>query len=322
MFRYSLIITSLLLAPTSLMAEEIVGKIQSISQGSKVIQYLNPKTKEVTVLKFTDQTQLVDAASFKDLTVDTKFKATVDQNNVASKIERVLVKLPADKVIDTDTLYDMLDDGQPVFVGDARPKPIYDVGHIPTSKATPSDKLKENINWLPQDKNALIVFYCGGVTCPLSPAAAKIAMENGYTNVKVYVEGFPAWKEEVYPSHVNADWIKNNLNQHHVILDVRDNPMTTVKGAVSLPSTELVAMHDKMNTEKVPTNKRTIFNLRDKKAPIIIVADSNDADEAIDAYEILTFWKFANVAIFERRDARLANSRTTDSQSSNRASLC
>lgn len=299
MFKHSLIITSLLFAPMSLMAEEVVGKIQSISNNAKVIQYLNPKTKEVTVIKFTDQTQLIDAESFKDLTVNTKFKATIDENGVATKIKRVLVKLPAEQVIDTDTLSELLDEGEPVFIGDARPVSVYNVGHIPTSKATPSNKLKENLNWLPKEKDALIVFYCGGVTCPLSPAALKIAMENGYTNVKAYVEGFPAWKGEVYPAHVNADWVKNNLDKHHVILDVRANPMDSVKGAVSLPSDELAKMHEKMNKEKVATNKRTIFNLRDKKAPIIIVADTSDADEAIEAYELLTFWKFKNVVILK-----------------------
>ncbi|MFC1235775.1 rhodanese-like domain-containing protein [Vibrio sp. F74] len=299
MFKHSLIITSLLLAPMSLMAEEVVGKIQSISTNAKVIQYLNPKTKEVTVIKFTDQTKLVDAESFKDLTKNTKFKATVDENGIATKIKRILVKLPPEQVIDTDTLSELLDEGSPVFIGDARPPNVYNVGHLPTSKSTPSNKLKGNLNWLPKNKDALIVFYCGGVTCPLSPAALKIAMENGYTNVKAYVEGFPAWKGEVYPSHVNADWVKKNLDKHHVILDVRANPTSSIKGAVTLPSEELAALHDKMNKEKVATNKRTIFNLRDKKAPIIIVADTADADEAIEAYEILTFWKFKNVVILK-----------------------
>lgn len=298
MYKRTVILTTLLtVAPISPMADEIVGKIESISQNAKVIQYLNPKTKEVTVLRFTDSTKLIDAETFKDLTVNTKFKATVDANNVASKIKRILVKLPPDQVIDTDTLADLLDEGKPVFIGDARPVSKYNAGHIPTSKPTPSNQLKVNLNWLPKDKDTLLVFYCGGVTCPLSPAALKIAKENGYTNVKAYVEGFPAWKGEVYPSHVNANWVKENLDKHHVILDVRDNPVKTVQGAVALPASELAEMHDKMNKQKVATNKRTIFKLRDKKAPIVIVADTEDADEAIEAYEILTFWKFKNVTI-------------------------
>lgn len=298
MLKRSVIVASLLLTvPFSLSAKEIVGKVQSAIHMTKTIQYLNPKTKKVSVIKYDDKTVLVDAESFKDLTVNTKFKAEIDENGYASKIKRVLVKLPPEQLIDTDTLADLLDEGAQVFIGDARPVGKYNVGHIPTSKPTPSDKLKENLDWLPQDKDALIVFYCGGVTCPLSPAALKIAKANGYTNVKAYVEGFPAWKKEVYPSHVNAGWMQNNLDIHHVILDVRDEPETFVKGAVHMPAAKLAEMHESWNKEKVPTSKRTIFNLRDKKAPIVIVADMQDADEAIESYEFLTFWGFKNVTI-------------------------
>lgn len=298
MFKVPAIVTLLLFAlPLSVSAEEVTGKIQSIIHSSKVIQYLNPKTKAVKVVKYTDETELVAAESFKDLTVNTKFKATLNSEGVATKIKRILVKLPPEEVIDTDTLADMLDEGETVFIGDARPKGKYDIGHIPTSKATPSDKLSKNLNWLPTDKDTLVVFYCGGVTCPLSPNALKIAKANGYTNVKAYVEGFPAWKGDVYPAHVNNGWLKNNLDIHHIILDVRENPSTTVKGAVHYPASKLAAMHEKWNGEKLATNKRTIFDLRDKKAPIAIIADTQNADEAIEAFEILTFWKFSNVAI-------------------------
>ena len=300
MFKKSALIISLLLAvPLSASAAEVTGKIQSIIHSSKVIQYLNPKTKVVQVIKYTEDTQLEAAESFKDLTVNTKFKATLNDDNIATKIKRILVKLPADQVIDTDTLSEMVEEGAAVFIGDARPVGKYNIGHIPTSKATPTDKLKANLNWLPKDKDALVVFYCGGVTCPLSPNALKIAKANGYTNVKAYVEGFPAWKEEVYPSHVNSDWLKKNLDINHIILDVRENPVSFIKGAVHLPAGKLTEMHAKWNKEKLATGKRTIFDLRDKKAPIAIIADSSDSDEAIEAYEVLSFWKFSNAAILD-----------------------
>ncbi|WP_220721048.1 rhodanese-like domain-containing protein [Agarivorans litoreus] len=299
MFKKMMIIATLIFAPLSLMAEEVVGKIQSISQSAKIIQYLNPKTKQVKVIKFNEDTTLVDAESFKDLTVNTKFKAEVNDDNLASSIKRILVKLPDELVIDTDELADLLESGEPVFVGDARPLAIYQQGHIPSAKATPSNKLEDNLDWLPKDKSQLVVFYCGGVTCPLSPKALKIAKAMGYTNVKAYVQGYPAWKAEVYPTHVNPKWLMQNLDKHHVILDVRTKPSSSVAGAVSLPSDQLLAMHQKMNQEKVAIGQRTIFNLRDKKAPIIIVADADDTDEAIEAYEILSFWKFKNVSILK-----------------------
>lgn len=283
MFRKAAVLLALFIMPFSLMAEEIVGKIQSISVQGKVIQFINPKTSEVNVLKFTEATKLESADSFDDLTVNTKFTATVDDNMVASKIKRVLVKLPKDLVIDTDELADLIESGQPLFIGDARPKSKYDVGHIPGSKATPASKLEKNLDWLPEDKATPLVFYCGGVTCPLSPKALKIAKANGYQNVRAYVEGFPAWKEDVYPSHVNPDWLAKNLDIHHVILDVRTAPKTSIEGSVHLPASQLLQMHEQWNKEKYPTQKRTIFTLRDKKAPITIVANSESSDEAIEA---------------------------------------
>ncbi|MGY5453353.1 rhodanese-like domain-containing protein [Agarivorans sp. MS3-6] len=299
MLNRMMIIATLLLTPMSLIAAEVVGKIQSISQNAKVIQYLNPKTKQVKVIKFNDATTLIDAESFKDLTVNTKFKASVDENDLATSIKRILVKLPAEQIIDTDALADLLDEGQSVFIGDARPLAIYQQGHIPSAMPTPSNKLADNLDWLPENKDQLVVFYCGGVTCPLSPKALNIAQANGYTNVKAYVEGFPAWKGEVYPAHVNADWLSQNLDKHHVILDVRTKPAKSIQGAVNLPAEQLAAMHQQMNQEKVAISQRTIFELRDKKAPIIVVADSGDAEQAIEAYEILSFWKFKNVTILQ-----------------------
>lgn len=297
MYKKVAIFLSLFFMSFSLMAEDVVGKIQSISVQAKVIQYLNPKTKTVSVIKFTDETKLESAESFKDLTVNTKFKATIDDNMVASKIKRILVKLPKEQVIDTDVLADLIESGQPLFIGDARPKSKYNIGHIPGSKATPVSDLEKNISWLPEDKTTPLVFYCGGVTCPLSPKALKIAKAKGYQNVRAYIEGFPAWKADIYPSHVNQEWLARNLDIHHVILDVRMAPKTFIKGAVHYPASKLVQMHEQWNKEKYPTQKRTIFTLRDKKAPITIVANSSSSDEAIEAYEILTFWKFKNVAI-------------------------
>jgi rhodanese-related sulfurtransferase len=64
-----------------------------------------------------------------------------------------------------------------------------------------------------------------------------------------------------------------------------------------MPAAKLAEMHESWNKEKYPTTKRTIFNLRDKKAPIVVVAGTQDADEAIEAYEVLTFWGFKNVTI-------------------------
>ncbi len=40
----------------------------------------------------------------------------------------------------------------------------------------------------------MIIFYCGGLHCPLSSQAAKIAQGLGVTNIRVWYEGDPGWK--------------------------------------------------------------------------------------------------------------------------------
>jgi rhodanese-related sulfurtransferase len=46
---------------------------------------------------------------------------------------------------------------------------------------------------LPADKSTPLVFYCGGLKCRLSHKSAKKAIDLGYTKVKVFAEGYPAW---------------------------------------------------------------------------------------------------------------------------------
>ena len=48
---------------------------------------------------------------------------------------------------------------------DSRPKrPKYDKGYIPTAISLPDSKFGKMIDKLPKDKNALLIFYCGGPT--------------------------------------------------------------------------------------------------------------------------------------------------------------
>ena len=51
-----------------------------------------------------------------------------------------------------------------VIIIDARPyKPKYVKGHIPTAVSIPHTKFDQLKGKLPKDKNALLIFYCGGL---------------------------------------------------------------------------------------------------------------------------------------------------------------
>lgn len=85
-----------------------------------------------------------------------------------------------------------------MVVVDSRPKRTkYDKGHLPGAISIPDSKFKKMTHLLPEDKNKALVFYCGGFHCRLSHKSASKAIDLGYTNVKVFAAGYPAWKKAV-----------------------------------------------------------------------------------------------------------------------------
>lgn len=98
--------------------------------------------------------------------------------------------------VSVDWVKQQLDKQAPMTLVDSRPKRSkYDRGHIPTAISIPYSKFDELSDKLPEDKKALIVFYCGGFKCRLSHKSAEKAIKMGYTNVKVFAAGYPAWKK-------------------------------------------------------------------------------------------------------------------------------
>ena len=79
-----------------------------------------------------------------------------------------------------------------VMLIDARPyKPKYIKGHIPMAVSIPDSQFDKMTDKLPANKDALLIYYCGGTHCKLSHKSAMKAEKLGYTNVKVYAEGYP-----------------------------------------------------------------------------------------------------------------------------------
>lgn len=88
------------------------------------------------------------------------------EDKFATVIEPKLAKLPEGVTeIKTEELYKMLQDHVPMILADARPAMRYNQGHLPGAVSIPVPMLKEQKEAvLPKDKDALIVFYCGGYT--------------------------------------------------------------------------------------------------------------------------------------------------------------
>jgi rhodanese-related sulfurtransferase len=170
-----------------------------------------------------------------------------------------------------------IDNKEDMVVIDSRPKrKKYDKGHIPTAVSIPDsqfDKLKDQ---LPKDKNKLQVFYCGGFKCKLSHKSAKKAIDLGYTNVKVYAAGYPAWKMFAGKTDAKPGATKIKAGKEEGSIDIeafnkmlKDNPDSiylvdvrdpdefaagTFKTAVNIPSDDLEG-----KISSLPSDKPIVF---------------------------------------------------------------
>jgi rhodanese-related sulfurtransferase len=113
---------------------------------------------------------------------------------------------------------------------DSRPAARYHEGHINGAINIPEGEFEQFIHLLPTEKDKPLIFYCGGLDCPLSAGSAKKAKELGYTKVYVYQEGTPFWKAAgnylvTTPTHVGSLIMNEHINNVKVkpvvIIDAR-----------------------------------------------------------------------------------------------------
>ena len=173
---------------------------------------------------------------------------------------------------------------------DARPYKKYLGGTIPGSISLPDTDLKTLIGRLPTDKTTSIITFCAGYNCHKSHVVANKLLALGYSNVKVYAGGIPAWKEAGMGTTgskatsiskksksptmvagimlgedegtVDGEWFKVNLCKlpNVQIVDVRSPSEFKeghLAGAVNIEAEKLSAkeFHDKL-----PKGKTIVFN--------------------------------------------------------------
>ena len=145
-----------------------------------------------------------------------------------------------------------------VMIIDARPKQAkYDRGHIPGAVSIPDTYFNKMIDKLPANKDALLIFYCGGLKCKLSHKSAYKAEALGYTNVKVFAKGFPGYMQVAgnYPA-VSVQWVKKQLDKQADIVMVDARPKRKkydkghIPGAISIPNTQFDKYKDQLPVEK------------------------------------------------------------------------
>lgn len=130
-----------------------------------------------------------------------------------------------------------------VMLIDSRPyKTKYIKGHIPMAVSIPDTHFDKMTDKLPANKDSLLIFYCGGLKCKLSHKSAVKAEALGYTNVKVFAEGYPEWisKKSHYAS-VSAEWVKGVIDKGEYMALVDSRPkrkkydLGHIPTAVSIP---------------------------------------------------------------------------------------
>lgn len=155
-----------------------------------------------------------------------------------------------------------------VMLIDSRPTARkFDIGHIPTAVNIPDssfDKLAPTL--LPKEKSTLLVFYCDGLECMLSHNSAYKAERLGYTNIRVYAEGFPDWIQRGNLHAVSVAHIKKLMDEKAAFTLIDSRPKERkfdkghIPGAINLPDSQF----DSLAEQRLP---------KDKTAPLYFYCD-------------------------------------------------
>jgi rhodanese-related sulfurtransferase len=190
------------------------------------------------------------------------------------------VKVAKEDLVDYAYVHKLVDQGTGSFMLiDSRPLPRFQQGTIPGAVNIPYPSWDKVVKRLPADKNALLVFFCQGVTCQMSPLSQRKAISLGYKNTKVYHEGVPEWQTKDYlatrPQFVKEAYIDKDIPA--IILDVRsvdEAKSGHIKGAVGMPATTV-----KSHLNAFPPAKL--------QAPIIVYDGRGGADVVAAARELI-----------------------------------
>ena len=95
--------------------------------------------------------------------------------------------------VDFPVVHQIWKRGDAVFV-DARSASNFRQGHIPGAVNVPINRVKQQLNVLPTDKETLLITYCGNVECPNAYQLMNVLLGYGYQNVKFFPRGVRGWQ--------------------------------------------------------------------------------------------------------------------------------
>lgn len=153
--------------------------------------------------------------------------------------------------------YAVLPKPDDVQIIDSRPAARkYDPGHIPTALNIPDSQFDKLVDLLPKDKNTLLIFYCDGTECMLSHNSAFRAEKLGYTNIRVYAEGYPDWLKNGHIGAVSVPYIKKLIDEKAPMTLIDSRPKERkfdkghIPGAISIPDLQFDKLVDRLPADK------------------------------------------------------------------------
>ena len=156
--------------------DTVRGNLGTVSPDFNTLQVKVGKI--VWIVNYDDKTSVIDgdktsgAESIKDLPKNKEIRVSFSGGESKPLATEITVKqpykIPDDQKITNDEVAKLvsqgLEKGNYILV-DARPKGAFLGGHIPSAISLPFDSFEDNCSTvLPEDKDSLIVFYCGGPT--------------------------------------------------------------------------------------------------------------------------------------------------------------
>ena len=141
-----------------------------------------------------------------------------------------------------------------VTIVDSRPGRKFNKGHIPVAVNISDTLFEQQKELLPQNKDNVLIFYCGGLTCPLSHKSAFKAEAMGYSNIHVYAAGYPDWVGNGGLAGVSEKYVKKLVDRKQgTVVDARPPRKFKkghVPGAISIPTTRFDMMRDALPQDK------------------------------------------------------------------------
>ncbi len=156
-----------------------------------------------------------------------------------------------------------------VLIVDSRPARKFHKGHVPVAINISQSQFDRHVEKLPAEKSTTLIFYCGGVRCPLSHKSARQAEALGYTDIRVYAGGYPDWMAHDQFAGVSVSYVKKILAKGKaVVVDARPPRKFNkghIPGAINIPATRFAAMREQLPADK---NTRLVFYCGGYKCPL------------------------------------------------------